>query len=77
MKLIISDYSGGDIIRIIREWAHETQTEFGERIGKSKQTIYLYEANRINYPIDLLLLILKEYGISITLEKAPEKTPRN
>ena len=76
MKLIMNDYAGGDIIRIIREWANETQTEFGKRIGKSKDTVYQYEANKTNYTIDTLLFILKEYGISITIEKNPEKSAK-
>ncbi|MCL2545036.1 MAG: helix-turn-helix domain-containing protein [Clostridia bacterium] len=77
MKLIMNEYTKGDIMRIIREWSHETQQEFGERIGKSGDTVYQYEANKVNYPIDTLLLALKEYGVTITLEKTPEKSSRN
>ncbi|MCL2811926.1 MAG: helix-turn-helix domain-containing protein [Clostridia bacterium] len=76
MKLIFNDYTSGDIIRIIREWSHETQAEFGKRIGKSKETIYQYEANKVNYPISTLLSILKEYDISITIEKGSEKSSK-
>jgi len=76
MKLMMNDYNSGDIMRIIREWSHETQQEFGKRIGKSSGAVYQYEANKINYTVDMLLFILKEYGISIALEKTSEKTSR-
>jgi len=73
MKLIMNDYTSGDIMRIVREWSHETQKEFGKRIGKSEGTVYQYEANKVNYPIDTLLLALKECGITITIEKISQK----
>ena len=77
MKLIMNEYTSGDIMRIIREWSHETQKEFGKRIGKSEATVYQYEADKVNYTMEMFLHILKEYNISITIEKNPERPSRN
>ena len=69
MKLNLKDYSKGDAIRIIREWTHLTQKEFAQRIGKSKRTIEQYEAGTVNYGIEILQKIAKEFDIDIIFEK--------
>lgn len=65
----INDYSKGEIIKIIREWTDLTQTEFGEKIGKSKASIQDYELEKTNYGIEVLKIIAKEFNLVITIEK--------
>lgn len=69
MKFNIKDYDRGDAIRIIREWTNLTQKDFAKRIGKSKRTIEQYEAGTVNYGIDVLKTISKEFNIDIMIEK--------
>ena len=69
MKFNIKDYDRGDAIRIIREWTNLTQKDFAKRIGKSKRTIEQYEAGTVNYGIDVINKIAKEFNIDIIVEK--------
>ena len=69
MKLNLKDYTKGEAIRIMREWTNLTQKDFAKRIGKSKRTIEQYEAGTINYNIEVLETISKEFGIDIIFEK--------
>lgn len=69
MRLNLKDYTRGEAIRIIREWTNLTQKDFAKRIGKSKRTIEQYEAGKVNYGIDLLKTISKEFNIDIVFEK--------
>lgn len=69
MKINISDYSKGEVIKIIREWTELTQKDFAKKIGKSKRTIEEYESNRVNYNIDTLKKIAKVFDIEIIIKK--------
>lgn len=69
MKFNMKDYSKGEAIRIIREWTNLTQKDFASRIGKSKRTVEQYEADRVNYGVEVLKTIAKEFNIDITVEK--------
>ncbi len=69
MILNMKDYTKGEAIRIIREWTNLTQKEFAKRIGKSKRTIEQYEAGTVNYGIEVLKNIAKEFDIDIIIEK--------
>lgn len=69
MKLNMKDYSKGEAIKIIREWTNLTQKDFAKRIGKAKRTIEQYEAGTVNYGIDTLQKIAKEFNIDIIIEK--------
>ena len=69
VKLNLKDYTKGEAIRIMREWTNLTQKDFAKRIGKSKRTIEQYEAGTINYNIEVLKTISKEFGIDIIFEK--------
>ena len=73
MKFYLKDYNRGEAIRIIREWTNLTQREFGEKIGKSKRTIEQYEAGDVNYGINVLYTISKEFNIDIIFEKSRRK----
>ena len=69
MKFDINDYNKGDIIRFIRQYTGLTQKDFASAIGKSKRTIEEYEANQVNYGIEVLKDIANKFDIKITIEK--------
>jgi len=69
MKLNMKDYTKGEAIRIIREWTSLTQKDFAKRIGKSKRSVEQYEAGTVNYGIEVLKTIAKEFDIDIIIEK--------
>lgn len=69
MKFNLKDYNKNDVIRIVREWTDLTQKEFAERIGKSKRTVEQYEAGTINFNIETLYKIAKEFNIDIIFQK--------
>jgi len=71
MKVVIKDktYTRGDIIRMIREWNDQTQKEFAKEIGKSTISIQKYEADEVNYGIQVLFDLVYEHKIVITIEK--------
>ena len=69
MRLNMKDYTKGEAIRIIREWTNLTQKDFAKRIGKTKRTIEQYEAGTVNYGIEVLKKIAKEFDIDIIIEK--------
>ena len=69
MKLNLKDYSKGEAIRIIREWTNLTKKDFAKRIGKSKRTLEQYEAGTVNYGVETLKIIAKEFNIDIIIEK--------
>lgn len=69
MKFNLKDYPRGDAIKIIREWTNLTQKDFANKIGKSKRTVEQYEAGTVNYGVDILKTISKEFNIDITIEK--------
>ena len=69
MKFNMKDYSKGEAIRIIREWTSLTQKDFASRIGKSKRTVEQYEADRVNYGVEVLKTITEEFDIDIVVEK--------
>lgn len=68
MRLNLKDYSKGEAIKF-REWTNLTQRDFAKRIGKSKRTVEQYEAGTVNYGIDTLKIIAKEFNIDIIIEK--------
>ena len=71
MKVVIKDktYTRGDIIRMIREWNDQTQKEFAKEIGKSTISIQKYEADELNYGIQVLFDLVYKHKIVITIEK--------
>lgn len=69
VRFNLKDYDRGEVIKFIREWTELTQQDFADHIGKSKRTIEEYEAGAINYGIDVLMQIAKEFHIDIIIEK--------
>lgn len=56
----------GDRIRLIRTNSPKkvTQTQFGARIGVSREVIASYELNRVEPPEPTIRLICREYGVA-------------
>ena len=73
MKVNLKDYDRGSFIKIIREWTGLTQKEFGKELGKSLRTIQEYEAGDVNYGINVLYTISKEFNIDVIFEKSRRK----
>lgn len=69
MKLNASDYTKGEIMKILRQWTNLTQKNFASKMGKSKRTIEQYEAGAVNYNIEFLKKISEEFNIEITFSK--------
>ena len=69
MRFNMKDYTKGEVIKIIREWTNLTQKDFAKHIGKSKRTVEQYEADMVNYGVDTLKTISKEFDIDIIIEK--------
>ena len=68
MKLKLSNYDDGEVLKIIREWRNLTQAELAKKIGKDKRTIYDYEAGNFTYNMQTLRKIAKELNLEITIE---------
>ena len=73
MKVNLKDYDRGSFIKFIREWTGLTQKEFGKELGKSLRTIQEYEAGDVNYGINVLYTISKEFNIDVIFEKSRRK----
>lgn len=69
MKIVANNYSEKDVMKILREWSGEKQTEFGKSIGLSGMTIQGYERGIRRYTFETLIKIAKKYGYTITIEK--------
>lgn len=69
MKVNLSEYSQGEIMKIIREWTDLTQEEFAKEMGKSKRTIEDYEAGRVNYNIKFIKKIMDHFDIEVIIKK--------
>lgn len=69
MKMNFKNFSRGEVIKIVREWTNLTQNDFSKKIGKSKRTVEQYEAGTVNYGVDVLYKICKEFDIEIIIKK--------
>lgn len=69
MKINLSEYSQGDIIKIIREWTDLTQKEFAKKVDKSTRTIEQYEAGSVNYNIEFLMKLMDNFDLEIIIKK--------
>ncbi len=69
MKINLSEYSQGDIIKIIREWTDLTQKEFAKKMDKSTRTIEQYEAGSVNYNIEFLMKLMNNFDLEIIIKK--------
>jgi len=69
MKMNLNNYGKGDLVKFVRQWSGLTQLEFAKRMGKSKRTIEQYEAGTVNYKINFIEKMMKEFDLIITIEK--------
>ena len=69
MKIKANEYEPEMVFKIIREWAQQTQTQFGESMNLSKMTIQAYERGVRRYSFETLMKIADQYGLTITIEK--------
>lgn len=69
MKIVANDYDAKTVIKILREWAEQTQEAFANEIGYSKMTIQGYERGVRKYTFETLQKIADIYGYKITIEK--------
>lgn len=69
MRMKLNDYNKGDLVKFVRQWTGLTQKDFAKKVGKSKRTIEQYEAGLVNYKINFIEKMMKEFDLVITIEK--------
>ncbi len=69
MKIIVNDYKPQYVIKFIRQATGLTQREFGDRIGKSRNTIQSYELGRIKMSFNDFVNICEIFNVKITIEE--------
>lgn len=69
MKIVANDYEAKDVMKILREWSEEKQSDFGKKIGLSGMTIQGYERGVRRYTFETLMKIAKKNGYVVTIEK--------
>lgn len=69
MKIIVNKYEPKHIIKFIRQATGLTQREFGDRIGKSRNTVQSYELGRIKMSFNDFISICKIFNITVTIEE--------
>ena len=75
MKIKANDYEPKMVLKIIREWTEQNQTQFGESVNLSKMTIQSYERGVQRYSFETLMKIADEYDLTITIEKKAPLIP--
>ncbi len=68
MKLNVKDYSNGDIIRFLREYASLTQQELADKINKHVRTIQRYEKEDIKIDLNMIREICELCDLNLTIE---------
>lgn len=69
MRIILDDYEPKEIIKFIRQSTGLTQKKFGEKIGKSKDTIQSYELGRNKMTLNDFINATKISNIQIIIEE--------
>lgn len=69
MELKVKNFSNGEILKIIREWDNLSQEQLGNLIGKTKKTIYNYEAGNFTYNMTTLREIADKLNLEIIIKK--------
>lgn len=67
MKIIANGYKAKEIFKFIRENSGLSQTDFGKRISRKRNSIQNYEYGNRKYSFELLLLIAKEFDLEIII----------
>ena len=69
MKFRANDYNKGEILKIIRQSTNLTQKEFAEKMGKSTRTIEDYESGIVNYNMQFLKDVAKQFNFDIIIKR--------
>ena len=69
MKVIANDYDPKYIIKFLRQATGLTQTEFGDKIGKCRNTVQSYELGRIKMSFNDFIDICNQFNFKITIEE--------
>ena len=72
MRVILNDYEPKYIIKFIRQATGLTQEQFGNKIGKSKDTVQSYELGRNKISLDDFISICKLFNFKMTIEEKVE-----
>lgn len=68
MKINITNYTAGEILKLIRKHSQLNQTQFASKINKSRDWQYTNESNKSNYYIVDLMLLSKIFKFKIIIE---------
>ncbi len=69
MKIIANEYEAKYIIKFIRQATGLTQRQFGNKIGKSRNTVQSYELGRIKMSFNDFVNMCNAFNIKITIEE--------
>lgn len=69
MRLILDKYEPKEIIKFVRQSTGLTQEKFGEKIGKSKDTIQSYELGRNKMSLNTFIEITQKFNLKIIIEE--------
>ena len=72
MKVIANDYDPKYIIKFLRQATGLTQSEFGDKIGKCRNTVQSYELGRIKMSLNICNL----FNFKITVEEKIKVTAK-
>lgn len=76
MKVIANDYEPKYIIKFLRQATGLTQTEFGDKIGKCRNTVQSYELGRIKMSLNDFIDICNLFNFKITVEEKIKVTAK-
>ena len=69
MKVIANNHEPKNIIKFIRQATNLTQKDFGEKIGKCRNTVQSYELGRIKMSFNDFIDICNQFNFKITIEE--------
>ena len=72
MRVILNEYEPKYIIKFIRQATGLTQKQFGDKLGKSRNTIQSYELGRIKMSLNDFIFICNLFNMKITIEEKVE-----
>ena len=69
MRVIANEYEPKYLIKFIRQATGLTQEQFGEKIGKCRNTVQSYELGRIKMSFNDFVKICELFNFKITVEE--------
>ncbi len=73
MKLNVKEYTNGDVIRFLREYASMTQKELADKLNKNVRTVQRYEAGDIKIDLEIVRSICELCDLSLIIESKTNK----